>query len=174
MPIMEAIAAVGQAIEVAKGMRAVEKNFDAATYKVQIADLMTALSDARLELVAAREAASEKNAQFEELKRTLQGQESLVEVSSGFKYKMNESGQPAGLPVCPTCEQRDGRLAFTVKDGNARSVRCPVCDARFQGIAIYTQSQGNEPPTLAQDEARRQSEALMRANAHLDGRSPWA
>lgn len=43
-------------------LRAVEKSFDAATYKVQIAGLMMALSDARIELVAAREAAAEKDA----------------------------------------------------------------------------------------------------------------
>ena len=166
MPLMEAISAVGQAIDVAKGMRAVEKNFDAAAYKVQIADLMTALSEARMELVAAREAANEKEAQFEELKRTLTGQSELIETASGFKYKSMED-RPLGLPVCPTCEQRDGRLVFTVKDGDVHKVRCPVCDARFEGIAIYAQTSSDEPPTLAQERARKQAERWEHFNRRL-------
>lgn len=162
MPIIEALTAVGTAIDVAKGMRAVEKNFDAATYKVQIADLMTALSDARLELVAARDAAIEKDAAFEELKRTLTRQAELVQARGGFKYQANEAREPTGHPICPTCEQRDGKLVFTVQDGSARKVRCPVCDSRFDGVAIYTALPSSEPMTLEKDEARRQAEGMAR------------
>lgn len=163
MALVEALAAVGQAIEVAKAMRAVEKNIDAATYKMQIADLMTALSDARIELVAAREAGLVQDAEFERLLETLVGQADLVQSRGGFKYRAID-GKPSGLPVCPTCEQRDGRLAFTVKDGTARKVRCPVCEARFDGVAIYSQAADDEPQTLEQDEARRQAEGMAELN----------
>lgn len=167
MPIMEALSAVSTAIDVAKGMRAVEKNFDAATYKIQIADLMTALSDARLELAAARDAALEKDAAFEELKKTLTRQAQLVQARGGFKYQANAEGQPTGHPVCPTCEQRDGKLVFTVQDGTARNVRCPVCESRFAGVAIYAALSPSEPMTLEQDEARRQAEGMRRLGERM-------
>ncbi|MDZ7281657.1 hypothetical protein N4G62_06395 [Sphingomonas sanguinis] len=168
MPIMEAIAAVGQALDVAKGLRAVEKGWDAAAYKVQIAELMTALSDARLELVAAREAALEKDAEFERLKATLAGQALLVMGRGGFKYKADNSGQPTGLPVCPTCELRDGRLTFTVKDNSPRKVRCPVCNERFDGVAIYAIEPVNEPMTLEDDQHRRSAEGMARLTERLN------
>lgn len=162
MPIVEAIAAVSQALTVVKGMRAVEKSFDAATYKIQIADLMTALSDAKLELVAARDAATAKEVEFESLKKTLAGQAELVDGRGGFKYRANGDGQPSGLRVCPTCEQRDGRLTFTVKDDSPRKVRCPVCTARFDGVAIYSTPPANEPVTLEEDQNRRAAEGMAR------------
>ena len=168
MPILEALSAVGTAIEVAKGMRAVEKNFDAATYKIQIADLMTALSDARLELVAARDAALEKEAAFEELKSTLTRQSELVQARGGFKYLADADGRPRGYPVCPTCEQRDGKLVFTVQDGTVRKVRCPVCDSRFNGVAIFTTTPANEPKTLEQEEQRRQAEGMERLSRAMN------
>lgn len=168
MPIVEAIAAVSQAIDVAKGLRAVEKGWDAAGYKVKIAELMTALSDARMELVAAREAATDKDAEFERLKATLAGQASLVEARGGFKYRSDDKGQPAGLPVCPTCEQRDGRMTLTIKDGSPRKVRCPVCDKRFDGVAIYAVQSATEPTTLEEDQSRRASESMARLTEQLN------
>lgn len=162
MPIVEAIAAVSQALDVVKGMRAVEKSFDAATYKIQIADLMTALSDAKLELVAARDAATAKDTEFERLKATLAGQAELVDGRGGFKYRANADRQPSGLPVCPTCEHRDGRLTFTVKDDSPRKVRCPVCTSRFDGVAIYATLPANEPTTLEEDQSRRAAEGMAR------------
>lgn len=168
MAIMEALSAVSTAIEVARGMRAVEKNFDAANYKIQIADLMTALSDARLEILAARDAFADKDRAFDELKKTVSRQSELVEARGGFKYEANSEGQPTGYPICPTCEQRDGRITFTVQDGTARKVRCPVCDSRFNGIAIYATRSPAEPRTLDEDEARRQGEAMARIGQRLN------
>ena len=170
MPIMEAISAVSVAIDVAKGMRAAEKNFDAATYKIQIADLMTALSEARLELVAARESGDEKDAQFEQLKRTLDLQSELVEARGGFKYRAGQDNQPAGFPICPTCEQKDGRVVVTVSDGNVRKVRCPVCDARFDGVAVYAQTPAAEPKTLEDEKHRKQAEGWERLNRQMRDR----
>lgn len=172
MPLMEAIAAVGQAIDVAKGMRAVEKNYDAATYKIQIADLMTALSEARLELVSARDSFAAKEAELAELKKTLERQAELVQGRGGFKYQVGEEGQPIGLPACPTCEQRDGRITFTVKDGSSRKVRCPVCDSRFDGVAIYAGLPAHEPVTLEDEEQRRRAEEMARVSRRLgEGRT---
>lgn len=168
MPIVEAIAAVSQALDVVKGMRAVEKSFDAATYKIQVADLMTALSDAKLELVAAREAATAKDAEFERLKATLAGQAELVDGRGGFKYRADAAGQPAGLPVCPTCEQRDGRLTFTVKEDSPTKVLCPVCTSRFDGVAIYLTQPANEPTTLEDDYHRRAAEGMARLSASMN------
>ncbi|WP_314375299.1 hypothetical protein [Sphingomonas paucimobilis] len=168
MPIMEAIAAVGQALDVAKGLRAVEKGWDAAAYKVQIAELMTALSDARLELVAAREAALEKDTEFERLKATLAGQATLIGGRGGFKYRAGDDGRPVGLPICPTCELRDGRLTFTIKDNSPRKVRCPVCTERFDGVAIYATQPANEPMTLEDDEHRRTADGMARLTERLN------
>lgn len=167
MAIVEALTAVGSAIEVAKAMRAAEKSFDAATYKLQLADLMTALSEARMELVTAREAAAERDAEFERLRQTLAAQGELVEGRGGFKYRAGNAGTPTGLPICPTCEQRSGRITVTVQDGSARKVRCPVCDARFDGVNIYSRPVANEPKTVADEEAQRQAEGMAKLNEEM-------
>jgi len=168
VPIMEAIAAVSQAVDVVKGMRAVEKSFDAATYKIQIADLMTALSDAKMELLAARDAATAKDAELERLKMTLASQDELVDGRGGFKYRANAERQPSGLPICPTCEQRDGRITFTIKDDSPRKVRCPVCASRFDGVAIYATKPANEPATLEENESRRAAENIVRHTEEMN------
>lgn len=167
MAIVEALTAVGSAIEVAKAMRMAEKSFDAATYKLQLAELMTALSEARMELVAAREAAVERDSEFERLRQTLAAQGDLVEGRGGFKYRAAETGQPTGLPICPACEQKAGRITVTVRDGSARKVRCPVCDARFEGVSIYTSQVADEPKTVAEEEAERQAEGMAKLNEEM-------
>lgn len=167
MALVEALTAVSAAIDVTKAMRSVEKSFDAATYKLQLAELMTALSEARMELVAAREAATEKDAEFERLRQTLAAQGELIEARGGFKYRVGDKGQPTGLPICPSCEQRSGRITVTVQDGNARKVRCPVCEARFEGVTTYVRTLPDEPRTLAEEEAQRQAEGMAELHRKL-------
>lgn len=167
MAIVEALTALTAAIDVTKAMRNAEKNFDAATYKLHLAELMTTLSEARMELVTAREAAMEKDVEFERLRQTLAAQGELVEARGGFKYRAGEAGQPTGLPICPSCEQRLGRITITVQDGNARKVRCPVCEARFEGVTSYVRTLVNEPRTLAEEEAQQQAEGMAELQRKL-------
>lgn len=144
MPIMEALAAIGQAIDVAKGMRAVEKSFDAAEYKMRIAELMSTLSDARLEMLEARDTLIEKDAELARMKAVMEVQADLVQLQTGFKYRGGEDGNPIGLPIRPRCEGRDGRITFFVSAGRPRQVRCPVCSDEYSGVSNFGLPQAPE------------------------------
>lgn len=50
MDIVGGLAAASQALGIAKALRGIEKDYDAATYRAQIAELIDALTDAKLAL----------------------------------------------------------------------------------------------------------------------------
>lgn len=88
MDLAGGLAAVGQALGIAKALKDIDKSFDAATHKVRVAELYSSLAEVKMALTDARE---EIHAKDGEIKR-------LKEYIDGLK-----SGE-----VCPICQK--GRL----------------------------------------------------------------
>lgn len=160
MDLMAGIAAATQALGIAKALRAVEKSYDQATYKAQMTDLVDALTDAKLALAQAREDMAEKNAEIERLKRSFEKAASLVKGDGDYNFLTAEDGSPIGYPVCPKCEQVDGRVIQLKEAGNFLAARCPACDKTFTPVTCYLPG-GDTKET----KFNRETEAAIRSHA---------
>jgi hypothetical protein len=85
MDIMTAIAAVSHALDAAKKLREIEKDFDAAAYKLQVAELASTLADAKLALTEIRGEIVAKGAEISRLTGALRFQGECV-IRESFQF----------------------------------------------------------------------------------------
>jgi len=136
MDIMTGLSAVAQAMNIAKGLREIEKGFDAAEFKVKIAELNSALADAKVALADAKTEVDSKQAEIEALIAQFQVRTATVEYR-GYKYERNADGRPQGYPFCSVCES-DGRMIRTTYGGGRRTeVQCPRCKAVYGSVSSF-------------------------------------
>jgi hypothetical protein len=163
------IASVSTALKAAKAWRDVEKAFEAAGFRAQLADVIDALTDAKLALAEAKETQSTKDAEILRLKQTIADRGSLVIGEGGYKYAVGLNGAPMGFPVCPKCDQIDGRLIHLVQNGPVDQAKCPGCDNVYTPVTCFLESgetlSGRQ--RKVQDAAiARSYDALARINDH--------
>jgi hypothetical protein len=158
MDIAAAIAMVTQGLGIARTLRTIEKNFDEATYKAQIAEVIEALTDAKLALADAKENMAERDKEIERLKANFQLRANLVSDRGDYKYIANDAGQPLGYPICPKCEVLDGRIVQLKQDGGMIHGRCPACSTKFSPVTAYLTQQERE-----QREAEKRAEEARAA-----------
>ncbi|MGQ0559350.1 MAG: hypothetical protein ACT4OE_07170 [Sphingosinicella sp.] len=110
MDLITGLAAATNGIAIAKALRQVDKNMDAATYKTQIAGLIETLTDARLALVEAKQTIAERDQEIKRLKEVDRESAKLIEGDGNYRYFPNSKGERSGFPICPRCENLDSRL----------------------------------------------------------------
>jgi hypothetical protein len=137
MDIMTGISAVAQALNVANWLRGIEKEFDAAEFKIKIADLYSALADAKVALADAKTEMDSKQAKIDTLIAQFQVRADTVSYN-GYKYERGPDGKPVGHPFCPVCES-NGKMTRTTYSltGNRYEVRCPRCKAIYPGVSNF-------------------------------------
>jgi hypothetical protein len=129
MDIMTGISAVAQAMNIVKGLREIEKGFDAAEFKLKIADLYSTLADAKVALADAKTEIESKQGEIEALTAQFQVRTATVEYR-GHKYERSADGKPQGYPYCPICES-NGKMIQTAYSGAHRELSCPRCKAAY-------------------------------------------
>lgn len=159
MDLMAGIGAVTQAIGIAKTLKQVEQAYDEATYKVKIADLIDALTDAKLALAEAKESMSAKEAEIRNLQAAFAKLGELIEADGDYKYFVDENGNPRGYPICPKCEH-SGSIVQLKQAGKAAQARCPVCATTFDPVVSHLPT----GETGIQAESRRITEGYERLN----------
>ena len=162
MDIPAALATISGALTVAKSMRDIDKEYDAATFKARIAELIDALTDAKISLADAKEIIAQRDKEVERLLASIADRSTLQVGVGGYKYRKNDAGAMEGFPVCPKCEQVDGRLIGLVQDGDVVVAKCPACASSFKPVTCYL-SGGNGTLKEQRDERlRRMSEEQTR------------
>jgi hypothetical protein len=172
MDIAAWLASVKPAMDVAKALKDINKSFDEAVYKSNIADLTEKLSDARLALIEAKEQAFEKDKEIGELKRLQIERGHLVEGEGGYRYRADGNGAPLGFPMCPKCDPVDGRLIQLVEDKAGNAAICPACASQFKPVTCYLPAGG----TLREQqvaERNRKSEEMNRRMQSARRNSSW-
>ncbi|EAT09557.1 hypothetical protein NYF14_00790 [Sphingobium sp. 10 DY56-G10] len=137
MDIVSGIGAVTSALGIAKTLRGIEKTYDEATYKAQVADLINALTDAKLAMADAKESLAEKDKEIERLRASFESKARLVPGDGGYSYLTDENANPVGYPVCPKCEQVNGRIIQTKEHENSGKARCPACSEVYTPVVCY-------------------------------------
>ena len=160
------ITSVTAALKATRAWRDVEKAFEAAGFRAQLADVIDALTDAKLALADAKEQQAAKDIEIVRLKKTIDDRQLLVSGDGGYKYAVGDKGVPLGFPVCPKCDQIDGRLIHLVQDGDVKQAKCPACATQYNPATCYLPSGG----TLVEqrNERRRQmnEDANRKMRAH--------
>ena len=130
MDFIGTIAIATKAIEGLKLLRGLEKTFDEASFKMQIADITSNLADLKTALVEAKSEAAEKDAEISRLKNEFAFRAENTIEWQGFRYEKSSDGKPQGMPFCTRCEKVDGRL-IPIADTTSKASACPQCKANF-------------------------------------------
>jgi len=137
MDLMIGMSALSQALGIAKQLKEFEKQFDSAEFKLKIAELYSALADAKINLADAKGALDSKDTEIKTLKQNFRLRSEGVR-HNGMLYDKTESGNPAGLPYCPRCEEVDGiRIKLAYDEGMRGNEICPQCKAKYRHVQVF-------------------------------------
>jgi hypothetical protein len=137
MDIAGSIAAVGSALSIVKELKEIDAQVDQASLKLKVAELTSALADAKLGLVEVAEQLREKDGEIKRLAELVRYRaENLVDIR-GFRYK-SVGGEPAGIPLCPVCENK-GLFVHLAQDRtkNGHPYTCPSCKGVFGHVSVF-------------------------------------
>lgn len=134
MDLAGALTAVTAGLRLAKELRDIDHQLDAAELKLKLVDVTEALADAKSALIDAQAALGEKDAQIDDLSKRLRFRETKLVDRGQFRYFANDDGNARGRPVCPRCEARGEylQLAQDRSKGIGRiTYYCPGCKANY-------------------------------------------
>ena len=123
--VMEYVSGIKAAWDAAKIVKTATDSFEDAHLKLQIADLMSALSEAKFEAV-------ENAERIVELENRLKVKDSMF-FENGLYFRLVEGGEQDG-PFCATCYDDKGKL---IRLQNKKGCvggdwKCEVCDSWFK------------------------------------------
>jgi hypothetical protein len=133
MDIPVVLTTLSKSLEALKAIRDIEKDFDAASYKAKIAELMNSVADAKIALTDAPDEIAAKENEIARLKEGLKFREEHTTIVRGRRYEKGSNGKPIGMPFCERCDTVDGLLIrIAVTSSNYESVAiCPQCKANY-------------------------------------------
>ena len=136
MDVMAGLAAASQAIEIAKTLRQVGRDYDAVALKGRIIDLTDKLIDVKGSFQEIKETIEDKDREIQRLKEAARVRAATVE-RGGMRYPISKdgAGEPQGRPFCSRCDQVDGLMITTADNG--RGVVCPQCKSAFGGARQF-------------------------------------
>lgn len=130
MDVAGILGSISSALSVTKELVAINKVLDEAQWKLKLAELSSALADAKVGVVELKEQLQAKDAQIVTLKKAFEFQGKCVRIHDDLYEELN--GTPIGMPFCPRCSSVDGifiKLAETLEPGHP--ARCPQCKANY-------------------------------------------
>jgi len=123
--VLEYVSSMKAAWEIAKAVKVSADAIDDAQIKLQVAELIGALADARISAAESAELIANLQAQLKS--------KTEMQFNGRLYYKINESNEKEG-PWCPTCFDSKGlevRLQPNSKDRYQDDWQCHVCTSYF-------------------------------------------
>lgn len=96
------LGSIKTATDIAKLIKESGASLEKAEIKLQIAELIGSLADAKIEISNIQTMLANKDKEIERLKEKLKSVGSTVGFL-GARYLVGENGEPVGTPFCPTC-----------------------------------------------------------------------
>lgn len=136
MPDLAAISSVltslKTATDIAKFLRESDFSLEKAELKLRLAELISSLADAKMEMSSVQDTIAERDKRIAELEEAFKLKGAVVRERDAY-YLVNEDGKPNGEPLCIRCwdvHHKLFQLHFEAKD---RFVKvCPACGARYE------------------------------------------
>jgi hypothetical protein len=125
------------AMEIGKGLAAVDKMMEQATLKGRVAELLSSLADAKIAITEAQGVFEQKDAEIRRLQDALANKAKVARVRNAY-YELDAGGKPTGHPYCARCHEVDHRLVhLAVPDFLNELSTCPQCKAKFQAHTVH-------------------------------------
>lgn len=143
MDVIAGLGAVSNALTIAKALRKIDKDYDSAVLRAQLADLIDQLTDAKISLTEAKDQLSIKDNEISRLKEQQITIKSLLHGDGDYSYLTNEKGERTGFPCCPRCLEVDSRTIQIKMNVNVDSAKCPVCSSEYRPVTCYIPASEN-------------------------------
>ncbi|MGR5437861.1 hypothetical protein [Vibrio owensii] len=126
-----ALASIKTAIDLAKVVKDSDLTLEKAETKLRLADLLSSLADAKMEMVEVQELVGEKDKRIKELESSLLLKSELVRFGDAM-YKKGNSGEAKGVPYCLNCwTQKHQIFPLYQSTSNVRFLACGSCKSHF-------------------------------------------
>ena len=127
------LTSVKTAVEIAKLIKDSDSNLEKAEFKLQLAELISALADAKIELTEVQDLLIEKDNKIAELQGAFELKDKLVKKYDAY-YTIGASGNAIGDPYCLSCwESRQKVYSIQVFSKDFRIKVCAVCNSQYAG-----------------------------------------
>ena len=130
MDIITALSLGTKTLEALKAMRDIEKNFDAATWKAKVAELMSDVADMKMALVEANDKIAGLEKRVADQTEQLTFKAERTEYKDGFLYEVFEDATVAEFPFCQNCTT-SGKYVRIIRGPGGNSAICPSCKTHF-------------------------------------------
>jgi len=165
MDFATGLSAASNGLSIAAWLKKVGKDYDAAEYKMKIAELVDALTEAKLALTEAKESAANQSKEIEALKVNFETKKHLARGEGDYLYFAGPNDKPLGFPICLACET-DGKIIQLKRNGAIQDTKCPKCKAEFTPVTCYLPAEAGDE-TLAAQHSRLQAEERARTSAKM-------
>ncbi len=128
--ISGALTAIKTATEIAKLLRESDRSLEKAEMKLKLADLVSALADAKIQIAEFHELVDQRDARIAELEESFAERDSVVRHADAY-YRRNNDGQPTGDPLCLRCWAADHKQRPLVTTPDYRVKKCPFCNTIY-------------------------------------------
>lgn len=136
MDIMSALTLGTKTLEALKAIKDIEKNFDAATWKAKVAELMSDVADMKMALVEANDKITELEKRASELTTQLTFKAERTAYKNGFLYEVFQDGTTAEFPFCQNCTTA-GKYVRIARAPGGGSAICPSCKTHFDIRSVW-------------------------------------
>jgi hypothetical protein len=136
------------AMGLAKQFVEIDKTMDGAERKLKVAELSSALADAKVGITELQEEVKAREQEIDRLKRAFAAREQDMTTYRSFTYKKGKRGQPVGMPMCPRCIEMDGRfMTLQRRQGRHGDSFCPACETEYSRVPRMADAEesDNEP-----------------------------
>ncbi|WP_075289890.1 hypothetical protein [Pararhizobium arenae] len=135
--IVAGMGMLAQAIGIAKDIREIDRGLDQGEIKAKMADLYSALADAKMAFADAQGEMKAREEEIARLQEAFKFRSTLAEYH-GFKYEAFEDGSPRGRPFCPRCEENHGRFYRLTRFGKGMlNMMCPECKTEYANVSNF-------------------------------------
>lgn len=144
--ISSVLTSLKTATDIAKFFRETDFSLEKAELKLKLAELMSALADAKMEMSSVQDTITERERRIAELEEAFQRKATVVRDRDAY-YNVGEDGKPIGSPMCLRCWDVHHKLYELHFDAKDRFVKvCPACSARYEGRMAPKIASVNEQP----------------------------
>lgn len=123
--VVAAISSVKTALDIAKLIRESGAALKTAELQLQLSNVISALVDARSDLIDTQDELRQRDARIADLRAALEDKATLVRVNDAY-YRVGADGRHHGAAYCTRCWEADHLLRSLATLGMGHT-KCPAC-----------------------------------------------